>query len=602
MAQDEVILDGDLSLDIPLDGDAQLDLQLDGAVGLLTLIEAGIAQIIFNDDYTITFILTDGRRFTTGSIRGAVGEKGDKGDKGDTGERGPQGIQGESGQQGIQGERGEPGPQGIQGERGEKGEQGIQGEKGDKGDTGATGERGPQGEIGPVGPQGEKGDTGNTGPQGPKGDKGDKGDTGPQGPTGSQGQKGDTGETGPQGPQGLKGDKGDKGDHGDDYILTQQDKEDIAGLVDDKLIVNIGSAISETAYRIDSTFLDILNALSRGVHVVIKDANAVYPYVGISQIDNEVVVAFGISVTYENISVLIGYIILRSNIAAKVNQQAIIPTKTSQLTNDSLIGDVQINGSSIVSGGVADIPIASTTQAGVMRIGSGDLGIAMTDDTPFLIGASSNHIRSASPARRVIFPNAQHESVFYGLAKAAGDTSLPNSGNAVGTYTPEALVAIQKMLGLYKSPWELIADYTTTEDLETVEVVTDLGGQPFELTDSFIMVYFQPSLTEKNDYIKGSPYARKADNTIGFIGGFPTVRYMANGVATYSEYKQEIIGGVLRTEVRTGNTINNTQNVQSISSDETVLSIMGFRLRQYNATSTLIPQGTRIKIYGRRKT
>lgn len=29
MAQDEVILDGDLSLDIPLDGDAQLDLQLD---------------------------------------------------------------------------------------------------------------------------------------------------------------------------------------------------------------------------------------------------------------------------------------------------------------------------------------------------------------------------------------------------------------------------------------------------------------------------------------------------------------------------------------------------------------------------------------------
>lgn len=35
--------------------------------------------------------MTDGRRFTTGSIRGAVGEKGDKGDKGDTGERGEKG-------------------------------------------------------------------------------------------------------------------------------------------------------------------------------------------------------------------------------------------------------------------------------------------------------------------------------------------------------------------------------------------------------------------------------------------------------------------------------------------------------------------------------
>ena len=32
--------------------------------------------------------------------------------------------------------------------------------------------------------------------------------------------------------KGVKGDKGDKGDAGDDYVLTQQDKKDIAGLVD----------------------------------------------------------------------------------------------------------------------------------------------------------------------------------------------------------------------------------------------------------------------------------------------------------------------------------------------------------------------------------
>ena len=61
---------------------------------------------------------------------------------------------------------------------------GATGEKGDKGDTG---ERGPQGIKGDVGPQGPKGDTG------AKGDKGDKGDTGNQGP---QGLKGDTGSAG----------------------------------------------------------------------------------------------------------------------------------------------------------------------------------------------------------------------------------------------------------------------------------------------------------------------------------------------------------------------------------------------------------------------
>ena len=46
-----------------------------------------------------------------------------------------------------------------------------------------------------------------SGPQGPKGDKGDKGDTGPQG------------------EQGIPGPKGD------DYVLTEEDKKEIAGMV-----------------------------------------------------------------------------------------------------------------------------------------------------------------------------------------------------------------------------------------------------------------------------------------------------------------------------------------------------------------------------------
>lgn len=99
--------------------------------------------------------------------------------------------------------------------------------KGDKGDTGETGETGPQG---PKGIQGLKGDTGETGPQGPKGETGEKGATGEQGPQGIQGIQGpagEKGETGEQGPQGLQGPAGQ------DYVLTSQDKNDIAGLVYD---------------------------------------------------------------------------------------------------------------------------------------------------------------------------------------------------------------------------------------------------------------------------------------------------------------------------------------------------------------------------------
>lgn len=72
---DKIVLDGELSLNIPLDGE----------VGLMSLIEVGISEIRFNSDYTITFVMTDGRTFTSEPVRGESGAKGEKGDKGDPG-------------------------------------------------------------------------------------------------------------------------------------------------------------------------------------------------------------------------------------------------------------------------------------------------------------------------------------------------------------------------------------------------------------------------------------------------------------------------------------------------------------------------------------
>lgn len=68
--------------------------------------------------------------------------------------------------------------------------------------------------IGAKGPQGERGLQGIQGPAGADGAKGDPGDTGPQGPQGIQGEKGDTGDIGPQGPAGEKGDAGPQGEPG----------------------------------------------------------------------------------------------------------------------------------------------------------------------------------------------------------------------------------------------------------------------------------------------------------------------------------------------------------------------------------------------------
>lgn len=106
-----------------------------------------------------------------------------------------------------------PGPKGDPGEQGPQGEIGPQGPKGDKGDPGETG---PQGAQGIQGPQGPQGDPGAQGPQGPQGEPGI------QGPKGDTGEKGDRGEQGPQGPAGQ---------NGNDYVLTDADKQQIAGLV-----------------------------------------------------------------------------------------------------------------------------------------------------------------------------------------------------------------------------------------------------------------------------------------------------------------------------------------------------------------------------------
>lgn len=195
------------------------------------------------------------------ALKGAKGDTGERGPKGETGDTGPRGLQGEKGDTG---ETGPQGPKGDTGDTGPQGPKGPQGEQGVKGDTGAVGPQGPQGEQGIQGPKGDTGSgfrvlgyyaskaaldaakkatavagdaygvgTGepydiyifdgvtnafiDNGPlQGAKGDKGDTGAQGPAGPAGADGAPGKDGATGPQGPQGEKGDTGLQGPKGED--------------------------------------------------------------------------------------------------------------------------------------------------------------------------------------------------------------------------------------------------------------------------------------------------------------------------------------------------------------------------------------------------
>ena len=75
------------------------------------------------------------------------------------------------------------------------------------------------------GPKGDKGEQGEIGPQGEKGEQGEIGPQGEKGETGEQGLQGEKGETGEQGPQ------GEKGEPGNDYVLTDADKQEIISAI-----------------------------------------------------------------------------------------------------------------------------------------------------------------------------------------------------------------------------------------------------------------------------------------------------------------------------------------------------------------------------------
>ena len=157
--------------------------------------------------------------------------------------------------------------------------------------------------------------------------------------------------------------------------------------------------------------------------------------------------------------------------------------------SDKLIKDVQINGSSILNNGVANVPIANANAPGVVQVSG--RGLWVTNNNILACAfASGSEVRAGTGQDVQLMPSRQHESTFYGLAKAAGSDEKNNTN--VGQYTDAAKIAIQKMLGIYEAPWELIREDTVTNATEAdVEITVDGNGQPFELND-VILQYDTP--------------------------------------------------------------------------------------------------------------
>lgn len=246
---------------------------------------------------------------------------------------------------------------------------------------------GEQGPVGPVGPQGERG------PQGIQGPKGDTGATGAQGP------KGDTGATGPAGPTGATGATGPAG-----------------------VGVPTGGATGQVLSKASGTDYD--TEWTTPSEPPVQSVNGHTGAVVLDAAD----VGAG---TYSKPS---------GGIPASDLAAGVIPTVPVQ--------DVQINGASVLSSGVANVPKASTSDLGAVLIDT-SYGIGVTSvGKLYIYETSAGDIKAGTARNAAVNPSRQHNAVFYGLAKAAGDTTQSASSNAIGNYTDSAKSDIQTMLGL----------------------------------------------------------------------------------------------------------------------------------------------------------
>lgn len=106
--------------------------------------------------------------------------------------------------------------------------------------------------------------------------------------------------------------------------------------------------------------------------------------------------------------------------------------------------------SDINSNYVKKTDYGTTSVPGVLRIGSGlvsasDGGIAIN------FAYNDSDIKTGTSAIKLSPISKQHVAVFYGLAKAAGDTTQEASSSAVGEYTSTAKTKIRSMLGVISS-------------------------------------------------------------------------------------------------------------------------------------------------------
>ena len=155
---------------------------------------------------------------------------------------------------------------------------------------------------------------------------------------------------------------------------------------------------------------------------------------------------------------------------------------------DTPVIDVQVNDESIVVDGVANVPVATFNNVGLVKAqtdygiglnpkGDGGLRVEYANDSIIKKGTGTGSLY------KPIVPYTQHYAVFYGLAKAAGE-DMASSPNSIGNYTNEAKLAIRGMLGVKNC------------DPQSIAIVSNGDTHTAIASGQYVYVQNHSSLTE----------------------------------------------------------------------------------------------------------
>lgn len=141
------------------------------------------------------------------------------------------------------------------------------------------------------------------------------------------------------------------------------------------------------------------------------------------------------------------------------------------------VKDVQVAGTSVITDGVANVPVASSSVFGVAKTQS--WGGTMMDDNGYLVVCpSANDHVNRRESKTVITPT----NLDYAVKAALCD------GKGAAWTDAEQKAACERM-GIDK-PYEIIKSVTTAEDVEQIVISLDNDGNDFALSRAIILIEY----------------------------------------------------------------------------------------------------------------